>query len=156
MTLNLGVRYDVGFGDVQPMDQMDFTLQKPSGNTFPGVPDLIDWKTISPRLGLTVKLDESGRTVAKAGYGRYYGKLVVGNVAQMAPGQTIGYYNSYNPATGKYDIPLRTSVPANNNRIDPNLKDEYTDQVFVALERQLLPNFGINSMFVYKRLGDPL
>jgi outer membrane receptor protein involved in Fe transport len=156
MTLNLGVRYDVGFGDVQPMNQMDFTLQAPSGHTFPGVPDLINWKTVSPRLGVTYKLDQLGRTVAKSGYGRYYGKLVVGNVSQMSPGQTIGYYHSFNPATGKYDIPLRTSVPANNNRIDPNLRDEYTDQFFVGLERQIQANFGVNALFVYKKNGDPL
>jgi hypothetical protein len=156
MTVNLGVRYDAGHGDVQPMAQMDFTLQKPSANSFPGVPDLIDWKTVSPRLGVTVKLDKSSKTVAKGGYGRYYGKLVVGNVSQMSPGQTIGYFNTFNPATGKYDVPLRTSVPANNNRIDPNLKDEFMDQMFVGLERQLLPNFGLSAMFVYKKNGDPL
>ena len=60
------------------------------------------------------------------------------------------------PPPASTDIPLRTSIPANNNRIDPNLKDEYTDQFFVGLERQLQANFGINAMFVFKKNHDLL
>ena len=38
--------------------------------------DVISFTTIAPRLGFTLRLDESGRTIFKSTYGRFYGKLV--------------------------------------------------------------------------------
>jgi hypothetical protein len=155
-TLNLGVRFDRVVGEVPEIQQLDVRLEKPTGTTFPGVPDLITWKNLAPRLGVTVKLDASAKTVAKTSWGRYYNRLGTAPLEVMAPGQEYSTTYGYNSATRQYDIFRRTTVPAFRNQIDPDLTDEYWDQWHVGVERELMPNFGINAMFLRKSRHDAL
>lgn len=100
---------------------------------------------------MTVKLDSAGKTVAKGAYGRYYGKLVTNMFFEISPGNTTSYVYGYNPATGKYDVLKRSTNPNINYGIDPNLENQYTDQFFIGLERELLPDFGVDIGFVAKK-----
>jgi hypothetical protein len=52
--------------------------------------------------------------------------------------------------TGKYDILLTTTNPRANIAVDPNLTNQYTNQGFIGLEREILPNFSLDGSFVYK------
>jgi hypothetical protein len=155
LALNLGFRYDRQFGEVPDAPQLDTHLDKEIG-TFTGVPSLIDWRNFSARTGAVVKLDSEGKTVAKVNYGRYPGRLVSGDVSRMSNGQVISNYYGWNPATAQYDTFLRTSVPANSNLIDPDLKNSYSDQIYVGMERQLRGAFGLNVYFVYKKQSEIL
>jgi outer membrane receptor protein involved in Fe transport len=151
LTLNLGVRYDRGVSDIQATQQMDNLLKNKNGAKYPAIPDLITMSTLSPRLGATVKLDQAATTVVKISGGRYYRKMTSSDASSQSPGALTTFVYGWNPATRAYDILKRTSVPSNNNRIDPDHTNEYTDQVHVGLERQLATNFGINVMGIYKR-----
>ena len=62
VTLNLGVRYDVGMG-IFANDISFPPFQEP------GRPD--DWNNVQPRLGFAWRLND--RTVVRGGYGVYYG-----------------------------------------------------------------------------------
>jgi hypothetical protein len=156
VTLNLGLRFDRVLGEVPEIGQLDLELQKPTGVTFSGVPDLITWKNLAPRLGATIKLDEAGKTVAKTSWGRYHYRLHPSALDVMAPGQEYSTTYGYNRATAQYDIVKRTTVPAFRNEIDPDLTSEYWDQWHVGVERELMPNFGINLMFLRKTRRDAL
>lgn len=151
LTFNLGVRYDSGVSDIQAMQQMDSLLQNQNGIKYDAIPDLINLSHFSPRLGATVKLDEAGSTVVKFSGGRYFRKMTATDASSQAPGALVSQTFGWNPATSAYDILKRTEVPSNNNIIDPDLTNEYTDQFHVGLERQLAPNFGVNVMGIYKR-----
>jgi hypothetical protein len=159
VALNLGLRYDHTRGDVPDLDQLSaltaandrsFDLRT-TGKTFDGVPNLITWRDISPRLGTTIKLDQAGKTVVKTSWGRYYGKLVGSMFNYISPGATVQNYFNFNAASGKYDIPYFSVDPKANYGIDPNLTNQYTDTLFVGLERQVRSSFGINATFVYKK-----
>ena len=149
VTLNLGVRFDHSVGDIPSTDQLDPTFTNVVG-TYPGVSDVIGYNNASPRLGVSVKLDESGKTVAKASYGRYYARLNTGLFTAIAPGGAVTQTYEWNPKTGKYDILFSTSNPKQNQTIDPNLSNEYVDQAFFGLERELLPDLGVNLSYIKK------
>jgi outer membrane receptor protein involved in Fe transport len=161
LTLNLGVRYDRTLGDIQSMDSQTTLIginttypSAPTNTTFPGIPDLIKFNNVSPRLGLTVRLDESGKTVFKTNYARLYGKLATSMFNSKAPGNTTSDTERYNAATGRYDIPVSIVNNQINFAIDPDLRNQYTDQYYVGIERQLMAGMGVDASFVVKKEGD--
>jgi outer membrane receptor protein involved in Fe transport len=150
VTVNLGLRYDRVKSDVPELEQLDSHFQ-PTGITFPAVKDLITFDDVSPRLGVNVKLDREGKTVAKAHYGRYYNKLVAPGFWEVSPGNTLLSAFFYNPATRRYDVPYYTIDPKANYGIDPNLSNQWTDQYYVGVERQIQSSFGVTAYFVVKK-----
>jgi hypothetical protein len=149
-TLNLGLRYDRTIGEVPPLDQLDSTFNA-TGTSFPGVASVIRFSDVSPRLGFAVKLDQEGKTVVKGHWGRYFGKLISPAFWSISPGNTTINAFLYNAQDGKYDTPFYTVNPKANYAIDPNLKNQWTDQFFLGLERQLRPDFGVTASFVMKK-----
>lgn len=160
LTFNLGLRFDNTRGDVQDMTS-EAKIEGIKGKNFTppvvrydGVPDLISFNTVAPRVGFTFRLDESGRTVLKSGYGRFYGKLVTAMFAGISPGGAVTSVREINPATGQYDIPISVTDPKRNFAVDGGLDNQYTDQVSVGLERQIAGGAGIAVSFVYKNEGN--
>ena len=96
VTLNLGVRYDRILGDIPELSagatldgiRGDASFEVPNSMTYPGVEDLISFTTLSPRAGVTFRADRSGKTVVKANYGRFFGKLATSMFNSMSPGAT--------------------------------------------------------------------
>ena len=129
----------------------------PSASTsvsYPGISGLLTFDNVSPRLGMTVRLDKSGGTVFKTNYARLYGKLATSMFNSKSPGNTPADTERYNPAAGKYDIPISIVNNQTNFAIDPNLRNQYTDQYFVGIERQLMAGMGLDASFVVKKEGD--
>jgi hypothetical protein len=162
VTLNLGVRVDRLMGDIPALSagatldgiHGDASFDVPNSTTYPGVADLISLMTWSPRAGLTFRADRSGKTVLKANYGRFYGKLATGMFNSVSPGATPTTTLRWNPATAKYDIPFSFVDNKINFGVNPDLRNQYTDQVFVGVERQLVGNMGVNASFVWKQEGN--
>jgi outer membrane receptor protein involved in Fe transport len=161
LTLNLGVRFDRTLGDIPALDSQTTliginttALSDVSNTTYPAVPTLITWNSVSPRLGLTVRLDRAGRTVLKSNYGRFFGKLATSMFNSAAPGNTPTDTEKYDKATGKYSILQSLVNNQTNFAVDPGLRNQYTDQFFVGVERQLVANMGIDFEFIYKKEGD--
>jgi outer membrane receptor protein involved in Fe transport len=158
ITLNLGVRYDRITGDIPELSagatldgiSSDASFDVPNSITYPAVEDLIAFNTWSPRLGITVRADKSGKTVVKANYGRFFGKLATSMFNSMSPGATPTTTLRYNTATRAYDIPFSVVDNRINFSVNPDLQNQYTDQLFVGVERQLVANMGINASFVWK------
>ena len=49
---------------------------------------------------------------------------------------------------------MSTTNPKLTATIDPNLKNEYVDQFYVGIERELMPDLGVNASYIYKREKD--
>jgi outer membrane receptor protein involved in Fe transport len=159
LTLNLGVRIDRTLGDI-PSLSSEAKIQgingasfSPPVATYPGVEGVISFTSIAPRLGLTLRLDESGRTIFKSTYGRFYGKLATGMFASLSPGGAVTTVRQINPVTGQYDIPVSVTTPA-NFAVDPDLSNQYTDQFSAGIERQVAGGMGLSISFVYKKEAD--
>jgi hypothetical protein len=153
LTLNLGVRFDRSTGNIPETDQLDPTFENVVGS-YPGVPDVITYDNVSPRLGFAYKLDRDAKTVLKGSYGRYYARLNTGLFTAIAPGSAVTTTFGFNPATGQYDRLLSTSDPKLNNTIDPDLKNQFDDQFSLGIERELLPDLGVNATFIAKAGDD--
>ncbi len=85
-----GVRYDHSralFSDQPVLDKNG----SPTSTIVPGTSNLFTWDKLSPRIGLTYKVNASGRTVAKVHYGRYYRGIVTGEFDNASPTITPRY-----------------------------------------------------------------
>ena len=165
LTLNLGVRYDRILGDIPSMPSQVMLKGLAGGVTalssatnidYPAIEDVFAFNHIDPRVGFTLRLDRSGKTVFKTHYGRYHGKVTGGMIAALSPGSTPIDTRRWNPVTSRYDIPVTVVDPKQNYAVDPNLRNQYTDQVYVGLERELIADMGVNLTFVYKKPQDLL
>jgi outer membrane receptor protein involved in Fe transport len=161
VTLNLGLRFDHIAGDIPELSsgatldgiRGDASFEVPSTTTYPGVPGLIAFNTWSPRAGLTMRVDRSGKTIFKANYGRFYGKLATSMFNSMSPGATPTTTLRWNTATGKYDLPFSFVDNKINFSVNPDLANQYTDQLFMGVEQALGHNMGVNGSFVWKQEG---
>jgi len=79
-----------------------------------------------------------------------YTPLPVATFQNVGNGNVTSSVYRYNPVTAKYDILLSTTDPRANIANDPGLTNQYTNQFFASIEREVLPNFGIDASFVYK------
>jgi outer membrane receptor protein involved in Fe transport len=160
LTLNLGVRYDNTRGDIPELSaqatldgvrEASFDLDGP---TYDAVADLISLTSVSPRVGLTMRLDGEGRSVFKTSYGRFYGKLATSMFNGAAPGSAPTTQLRWDPTTQRYSIPFSFVDNRVNFAVDPSLKNQYTDQVFAGIEQQLMGDMGLTVSFVWKQEGD--
>ena len=190
LTINLGFRYDrmttkYGEGDVyepltKPTDIGDPTvLRKRQGSD-----NIFDFKTISPRIGLTYSLTKDGKTVARASYGRYYLPLTVEYLRRYGPDcplvtrqmqmysvpwdiadangdgeiDTIETRNAAREIYGMTPYDVINYAPADRFswtlNVDPKLKDQFTDQITLSLEREIVKDFSVSATYIYKHAGN--
>ena len=71
LTLNLGVRYDYQNMEVPVNELTPGPLVPNRSRTFAAIPDVADWKNMSPRLGGAYDLFGDGKTAVKASLGKY-------------------------------------------------------------------------------------
>ncbi len=121
LTFNLGFRYDrmttkYGEGKVyeyltQPSDINDPGL----GVVRPraGSENIFDFRTFSPRLGVTYQLTKDGKTVVRANYGRYYMPLAVEFLRRFGPDMQLT-----NLDTEFYWVPWNVADADGNGYID--------------------------------------
>lgn len=145
LTVNLGFRYDNQRGHVPEYPVMD-GWNKTSENN-PAHNNLIVWNTFSPRIGLVFQLTPDKKTILKAHYGRYYDSLFTGTYEWPGPNNTDWFYyywtgtewELYNYVSGEKGW----SAP-------PGLKSPFSDTYLICLEREVLPDFSVGLMGVYK------
>src|SRR5206468_8404201 len=71
LTLNLGMRYD-RFVTYYPQQNTDPNITFPqlfNSQTFPASGDLVNWNTVSPRIGVAYDLTGKGDSVVRFSYG---------------------------------------------------------------------------------------
>jgi len=150
LTVNLGLRFDHNHGAIPDFQELD-RFEKPTGKIIPGIPNVANWKTLSPRLGINYQLTPNRKTILRASYGRYYSSLIIGDFENATPAQGTLYVYGYNWNTGTYSDLWRTWNPLTDLGLDPNLKAEYADQFSLALEREIFTDFSLSATFIYKQ-----
>ena len=110
---------------------------------------MVQWNTISPRVGLAFQLTSDKKTLLKASYGRYYDALLMSN--WNWPGPNVTDYTIYSWDWDLNAWALFDTIPgAMNYTVDPKLKNPYADQFSVGLEREVLANFAVGATYIYK------
>ena len=155
LTLNLGVRFDHTRGGFPELSRLDENAN-PTGETFPEDMDILRWDTWSPRLGLVYQLTGDRKTVLKASYGRYYGHMLMRDFYQSAPSKADRYWYWYDPDTEAYDYLTEHIDPIADRGIDRNMKNPYSDQFSVGIEREIFPDFSLSLTGIYKESKNPV
>lgn len=149
LTLNLGLRYDWSKAYIPEYPVFD-KLGNQTG-TAPGIDSLYTWNTFSPRVGFNLKLDNAGRSVLKAHYGRYYRGIITGELSQIGPAVATVYLGTWNFEENAFNNDLEVVFDNSNLSVDPNYKPPHTDQFIVGLEHQLARDVGVRVNYTYKR-----
>ncbi|HSP05964.1 MAG TPA: TonB-dependent receptor [Acidobacteriota bacterium] len=153
LTFNLGVRFDHSVGSIPDFPQLNAD-GKETGTTVKGLDNLAKWDVISPRLGMTYNFPWKKASQIRASYGRYYQALLTTYLQRAGPARAPIQGYSFNPDTGKYDSLFFALDPSSQVKIDPNLKDPYTDQYAVGWDQQLDASTALSMSYIYKKSYD--
>jgi hypothetical protein len=188
--------YDAYLGDVFTKDRLTITaglrwdyqtfenapLPVPANPTFPELlPSLepdpsakigngITWNEISPRVGITYSLDEAAKTVARASFARYSGRIdsYYGKLENPAAYAFLAYYWDDLNADGlpqgdevrfSDGIQYYSNVDPENpgafasspNVIDENYSAPIDYEVIVGLDREIVPDLAVSAAYTWRR-----
>ncbi len=173
-TFNVGARFD-------RQTAQNFASKAPANASFPtvvpaveyqGSKNLIEWNTISPRVGMSYALDQARKTVLRASYANYAEQLSFGNAAEENPiqygylayewkdtnGDRIVQPNEVNLNNFLYNFNIDPDKPgaveSSPNRIDRNLKPKRDHEVVVGIDRELGANFAVGAAYTWRRTVD--
>jgi hypothetical protein len=180
LTVNLGLRYDNSHGFVPAThregwdDRWENGLANvllpqiflPAGSTLdaPAIDDLMIYKFISPRIGLTYDLFGSGQTVLRGSFARYGDTLLTTTVERLIPlqAQTITFQWWDNNRNGKFNLPpidryqvgsyqlYDTNVEPLRKTIASGLKTPYTDEITLGITQAISKDFSIALNYINK------
>jgi hypothetical protein len=152
LTLNLGVRWD--------RQQAYLPAQQgPGGTSFPEVGNVITWaNNWGPRFGASYDLTGDAKTLVKASYGQFW--LYPGaDFASSINPNSATWYRQYRWTTdvngngvwdaGEEGALLGVSGGTTSTALDPQLQNTYTRQTTTYFEREVAPNFGVRTGFVW-------
>ena len=134
ITLNAGVRFDLNSGDIPEMPILDAARNEVG--TAEAVKDLVDWKTISPRLG------QHQAARGRHRHARQLRPLLSGLDDQPVLGAVAGAGGDaalrLEPGDAAYDILQQITDPRGTYVVDPDLKAPYTDQYTIGVDHELI------------------
>jgi hypothetical protein len=151
-TLNLGVRWD--------RQQAYLPAQQgPGGTSFAEVGNVITWaNNWGPRLGASYDLTGDAKTLVKASYGQFWLYPGADFASSINPNSATWYrqyrWTSDLNGNGVWDAGeegalLGVSGGSTSTALDPRLQNTYTRQATTYLEREVAPNFGVRTGFVW-------
>ena len=161
LTMSLGARFD-RYRVWLPEQSLPAGRFVPEAITFAAVKEVVVFTHLAPRLGATYDLTGDGRTVLKGNWGRFYYNPGV-NLADSVNPNTANQYsdrawNDLNDdrvyQAGEEGVLQTRFGGVANASIDPDLKNSFTDEASVFLERVVIPDLGVRAGFVWKKDND--
>jgi len=163
ITLDLGMRYD-RFNTYYPAQKNDPNQTFPQ--LFPLTPaemqasgNLVDWNTVSPRLGLAFDVTGKGDSVVRLSYGRYYIMQGTGLAETVNPVGLAGQGYTWND-TNKDNIPQQSEWlnPSNlifafggsSTHINRNMSRPYSEQISAGYEKRLWKDLRFGATYYYR------
>ena len=142
-----------------------------TGLVFSGYDAPFKWNNASPRLGISYALDQSRKTLVRAGYSRYASQLDTDDtVGFLNPSSSPGFATyRWAPRAGDHFVhpdevltnqlitagngfnPANPTSVGSANRLDPNLTAPITQSVVIGVDRELAPNLVLQANYSYSR-----
>ncbi len=172
LTMKLGLRLDRQDDAALPssVPAHPFAPQWLPSVTFNGADPNIVWNDLSPRVGFTYDLTGEGTSILNGSYSMYF--------SQRAPGSLSGILNPVTEAVigfpwadangdlvvqateldysriltfgGNYD-PNNPTVVTTANTVDPNVKNERTQEFIVGFDHELFPGWGVGANYIWRK-----
>ncbi|MEO8680906.1 MAG: carboxypeptidase regulatory-like domain-containing protein [Vicinamibacterales bacterium] len=170
LTINAGARWDRYKGWLPEQEQLAATTGRTSvpAATF-AEQDMYTWNVFAPRIGVVYDLSGDGKTVIKGNYGLYWhnpGVAVASNANPNIAAKSETYtWNDLAVCPGcisgdkKWQLGEESAAAtaqalSGGVKLDPNIKDPYTHEASVWVERQITDTMGVRAGFVYKTEDD--
>ena len=145
----------------QPLSNGYSIPPAPFGDIVPARTGIVRYgKAFGPRLGVAWKIHESGDTVLKASWGRYYNDPGIAISRDVNPLQTTSYIFRWTDANAdRLFQPSELGSFVNStggvmNRIDSNIRHPHTENMDVWIERRVWPDLAARLGFIYKKSND--
>ena len=154
VTMNLGLRYDHSQATYPQFPILDAS-GNPTGQLSPGNDDVYHWNVVSPRIGATWKVTDSGKTVVKGYYGLLYRGILLSDFTSAIPSVTDKFLFDCTPGTpcsassGRTNFSVVSS--SDNLTIDHGYKDPYSHEAIFQIEQELASNLGLQVNYIYKK-----
>jgi hypothetical protein len=176
LTLNAGLRFDRQDGAALASDaraNAGLPTVVP-GISFSGYDTPFTWNTVLPRIGVTYALDETSKTLLRANFSMYASQLDATTVGFSNPSVQAGYAeypwadangdNFVQPGevntaaaplsfAGGFNPAAPTSVRS-SDLIDADLKAPITKGLVIGIDREIMPNFGVQVNCSWSRTDD--
>jgi TonB dependent receptor/Carboxypeptidase regulatory-like domain len=164
LTLDLGLRYD-HFATYYPRQTTASNVTFPQlfpVTTYPASGNLVDWNTVSPRIGLAFDLTGKGDSVLRFSYGRYY-KMEGTGLAETAnpltlASQTFNWINTAGdgiPHQSEWINGTPTGASGGSStHINRNMSRPYSEQISVGYEKQIWRDLSLSATYYYRTKKD--
>jgi carboxypeptidase family protein/TonB-dependent receptor-like protein len=152
VTVSLGLRFDHDRAVSQDLPGHDAFGNEVG--TISGLGTLYSWNVVSPRVGLTVRLTDDGRTMLRASYGRFHQGILTGELNPVHPGMTPITTAGFDSATGRYSRIISVVDPTINVRLDSEMRSPRTDQIGIGVDRELAKHTSLTISYVRKNGSD--
>ncbi len=149
LTINAGVRFDHSRAISQDLRALDPEGREIDG-TVRGLGTMYTWNVLSPRLGVTTKLTNDGRTVLRGTYGRFSQGVLTGEFSSFHPGVTPITTDKFDPATGGYTTRFKVVDPKKNLLLDPEIRAPHTDEYSIGVDREAGRGLALAMAYVHK------
>jgi hypothetical protein len=174
LTLNAGLRWDLQSARNSPAT-VDANVSFPDlvpALVYPGDRhDVVEWNTLSPRVGLSYALNESRRSVLRASYAYYAAQLPFSVVYETNPVSYGAVAYGWTDLDGDkfvqpdeidfgdfwYSYGIDPTDPAqavSPNRIDADWAPQYAHEVVVGIDHELAPGFALGAAYTWRRSSD--
>jgi hypothetical protein len=130
--------------------------------SFAAVDDVISWTLPAPRIGAIYDLSSNGTTVLKVNGSMYWwnpGTNISQNVNPNPPNWYRVYGWTDNDGNGVWDPGEEGQLISQlggvgSAVIDPNARNQRTDEFSTFFEHELLPNLGVRAGYVFRRISN--
>ena len=153
LTITAGLRFDRSRAVSQDLHALDASGQE-TDERVPGLGTLYTWNELSPRLGITTKLAADGRVMLRASFGRFSQGVQTGEYSGFHPGVTPVTTFEFDPATGGYTRLVRKVDARVNLLLDGDLRPPHTNELSLALDREIGRHAAVSIAFVNKQGTD--
>jgi hypothetical protein len=179
LTAQLGLRYDYNHDQAlaSSVQANPLVPQLLPAVSFPGADPQVIFHNVSPRLGVTYDLSGNGKTLIKANYAMYFGQVGTAGVSgQVNPVSRVSVRYPWvdlngdkfvqaneltltnggrNPlaVTGNWD-PNNPTAVTTANTVDPNFKNDRTDEFIVGVDREIGAGFAAGVNYIWRRYSN--
>jgi hypothetical protein len=142
VTFNPGLRFDHSRAISQDVPEFDVLVHE-TGRIISGRGTVGSWNVVSPRVGVVIKLDAGGGTLLRGNAGKFGQGLLTGEISSTHPGRTRNTI---------IQEPLGTTLVRDPTQVvlDPRLRQPYTNQYSIVLDREVGRHLAVGVAFVRK------